>query len=108
MVQGVTVPTHILRHTWDALIAPCDSDFVQNVRVGDFIFDHAIIRCQWDFSWPATSTERLVSYCQYHKIDTDHFCNELNNIPFVLSPGETVSELHDQYVNVLTHIHSHT
>ena len=43
---SVSCPTHILGHTLDILISPCDYDFVRNVSVGDFISDHDAIRCQ--------------------------------------------------------------
>ena len=36
LVQSVSGPTHILGHTLDVLITPCDSDFVHNVSDGDF------------------------------------------------------------------------
>ena len=36
LVQSVSGPTHLLGHTLDVLISPCDSDFVRNVSVGDF------------------------------------------------------------------------
>ena len=51
-------PTHILGHTLDVLISLCDSDFVHNVNVGDFISDQAAIRCQLDFSHPTTCIEK--------------------------------------------------
>ena len=51
--------THILGHTLDILISLCDSDFVRNVSVGDFISDHAAIRCQLDFSHTSTSIEKM-------------------------------------------------
>ena len=35
LVQSVSGPTHLLGHTLDVLISPCDSDFVRNVSVGD-------------------------------------------------------------------------
>ena len=41
--QCVSGLTHILGHTLDILISPCDSDFVRNVNVGDIISDHAAI-----------------------------------------------------------------
>ena len=40
LVQSVRGPTHLLGHTLDVLISPCDSDFLHNVSVGDFISDH--------------------------------------------------------------------
>ena len=58
LVQSVSGPTHLLGHTLDVLISPCDSDFVRNVSVGDFISDHAAIRCQLDFSRPPTSIDK--------------------------------------------------
>ena len=73
--QCVSGPTHILGHTLDVLISPCDSDFVRNVNVGDFISDHAAIRCQLDFS----CIDKMVSYRRYHRIDIDQFRNDLSN-----------------------------
>ena len=86
LVQGVGGPSHILGHTLDVLISPCDSDFVRNVSVGDFISDHAAIRCQLDFSHPSTSIDKLVSYCWYHKIKIDQFCKDLNTIYHLFCP----------------------
>ena len=80
------------------MISPCDSDFVRNVHVGDFISDHAAIRCQLDFSHPTTCIEKMVPYRRYHRIDINQFRNDLSNIPFVLSPGGTAAELFDQYL----------
>ena len=90
------------------MISPYDSHFVWNVSVSDFISDHVAIRCQLDLSHPSTSIEKSVSYCQYRKIDIDQFCNDLNNIPFVLSPERISTKLYDQYANVLTHVFSKT
>ena len=39
-----------------------------------------------------------VSYCSYHKIDMQKFCDDLGNISFVLSPASTAADLNDQYV----------
>ena len=66
------------------------------VSVGDFISDHAAIRCQLNFSHPTTCIEKMVSYRRYHMIDIDQFHNDLSNILFVLSPEGTASELYDQ------------
>ena len=40
----------------------------------------------------------------YYQINIDQYCNDLNNIPFVLSPEGTAAELYDQYMDVLTHV----
>ena len=104
LVQSVSGPTHLLGHTLDVLISPCDSDFVCNVSVGDFISDHAAIRCQLDFFHPSTSIDKWVSYRRYHRIDIDQFRNDLNNIPFVRSPEGTAAELYDQYITGVTQV----
>ena len=97
LIQCVNGPTHVLGHTLDVLISPGDSDFVRNVNVGDFISDHAAIRCQLDFSHPITSIGKMVSYRRYHRIDIHQFHKDPTKIPFVLSPEGTVTELYDQY-----------
>ena len=102
--QSVSGPTHILGHTLDVLISLCDSDFVHNINVGDFISDHAAIRCQLNFSHPTSCIEKMVSYCRYHRIDIDQFCNGLSNIPFVLCPGGTSAELYHQYMVGVTQV----
>ena len=37
-----------------------------SVNVGDFILDHAVIRCDFDFCHPAAIIEQKVSYWCYH------------------------------------------
>ena len=57
LVQGVTGLMHILGHTLDVLLTPRNSNFAQNIRMGDFISDHAVISCQLDFYSPAAVSE---------------------------------------------------
>ena len=104
LIQCVNGPTHILGHTLDVLISPCDSDFVCNVSVGDFISDHAAILCKLDFSTPTTCIKKMVSYRRYHRTDIDQFRNDLSSIPFVRSPEENAAELYDQYVVGVTQV----
>ena len=40
---------------------------------------------------------KMVSYRRYHRIDINQFRKDLRNIPFVLSPAGTATELYDQY-----------
>ena len=70
----------------------------------DFISDHTAIRCQFDFSHPTTCIEKMVCYRSYHRIDIDHFRNDLSNISFVLSPGGNSAELYDQYMVGVTQV----
>ena len=78
--ECVSGPTHIQGHTLDILISPCDTDFVRNAHLGDFISDHAAMRCKLDFSHPTTCIEKMVSYHRYHRNNIDQFRNNLSNI----------------------------
>ena len=104
LIQYVNGPTHILGHTLNVLICPCDSDFVRNVSVGDYISDHAAILRKFDFSTQTTCTKKLVSYRRYLRIDIDQFCNDLSCILFVRSPEGNAAELYDQYVVGVTQV----
>ena len=80
------------------LISPCDTDFVRNVSVGDFISYHAAIQCKLDFSTSTTCIAKMVCYHTCHMIDIDQCHNDLSSIPFVWSPEGTAAELYDQYM----------
>ena len=51
-----------------------------------------------------TQQPALKKMVSYHTIDIDQFRNDLSNIPFVLSPGGTESELYDQYMVGVTQV----
>ena len=99
----MSVAQLILGHTLDVLICPCDSDFVCNVNVGDFISDHPAIRCS-TFPTQQPALKKMVSYRRYHRIDINQFHNDLSNRSFVLSPGGTASKLYDQYMVGVTQV----
>ena len=66
--------------------------------------DHAVICLVLDFCYPVATTQKLLSYLCYHKIDMDQFCSDLRMIPFVSMPSCGATELHVQYVEGLTEV----
>ena len=50
--------------------------------------------------------QKVVTFCQYHKIDIDKFRSELLAIPFVISPSDDIDLLHEQYISGLLDIHA--
>ena len=46
--QSVHKPTHLHGHTLDLILTPNNSSAVSNVRVSDFISDHALVLGQLD------------------------------------------------------------
>ena len=52
LAQYVNGPTHIHGHTLDLILTPIDSNVISTVHIGDFMSDHAIVKCKLDFSPP--------------------------------------------------------
>ena len=101
LVQSVNKPTHLHGHILDLILSPSDSNFVSNVIVGNLVSDHALVKCRLDFACPAIPKVGSISYCRYHKINMQKFCDDLANISFILSPASTAADLYDQYVHDL-------
>ena len=85
----------------DLILSPSDSNLVSNVTVGDSVSDHALVKCHLDFACPALPKVDSISYCRYHKIDMQKFCDDLAINSFVLSTASTAADLYDQYVHNL-------
>ena len=47
--QLVTKPTHLHGHTLDLILAPQDGSYSHDVKVCDFVSDHALVKCHIDF-----------------------------------------------------------
>ena len=60
--QHVHKPTHLHGHTLDLILTPNDSSAVSNVRVSDFISDHALVLGQLDFTNPSLPTSKTVTF----------------------------------------------
>ena len=97
LLQSVNKPTHLHGNILDLIPSPSDSNFISDVTVGDFILDHALVKCHLDFACPVLPKVSGISYHRYHKIDMQMH----GHISFVLSPARTAADLYDQYVHDL-------
>ena len=89
--------THLHGHILDLVLTPTDASGISNVRVAEFISDHAVALAQLDSVNPP-SHKTNVTFRRYHKIDLDSLCKDLGNCSFVRCPGDTVSVLCEQYL----------
>ena len=99
--QHVYKPTHLHGHILDLILTPDDSSVVTNVRVSDFISDHALVLSQLDFTNPSVPKSKTVTFQRFHKIEMDSFRSDLTNCSFVKCPGNTDSVLYEQYTKDL-------
>ena len=102
LVQHVDFPTHIHGHILDCLITPSDYKGVDCMGNAGCISDHFCITCKLDVTSPPEHTARYVNFRQYKKIDREQMSHDLQNIAFVASPSDNVSDLYDQYVDGLS------
>ena len=76
-----------------------------HVDICEFIPDHAVIKCAIDFPSSLAICQTRISYRRYHRINMSDFWSDLKDMPFVKCPANSVSQLYDQYVHDLSHIH---
>ena len=86
------------------MLSPNDLNFVSNITFGDLFSDHALVKCCLDFACPALPKVGNISYCRYHKIDMQKFCDDLANISFAFSTASTAADFYDQYVHDLGYL----
>ena len=97
--QLVDKPTHLHGHILDLILSPCDQDTIADVKVCDFVFDHALVKCSVAFSCQVAYTPNI---CQY--INMSDFRLDLENNSFVKSPADAVVDLYKQYVHDLGYV----
>ena len=102
--QFVNQPTHLHGHTLDLILSPSDQDTIVDVKIGDFVSDHALVKCSIILSHQAVHTPNKVQYRRYHRINMSNFRSELKNTSFVKSPADSVVDLYDQYVHDLADV----
>ena len=100
ITQNVQTATHLHDHILDLVLTLTDASIFSNVRVAEFIFDHALVLAQLDSVNPPSNKEKVVTYRRYHKIDS--LCKDLGNCSFVRRPGDIVSVLCEQYLGDLS------
>ena len=93
ITQNVQTATHLHGHILDLVLTPTDASVISNVRVAEFISDHALVLAQLDSVNPPSHKAKVVTFRRYHKIDMDSFRKDLGNNAFVKRPGDTVSGL---------------
>ena len=102
--QFVNQPTHLHGHTLDLILSPSDQDTIVNVKIGDFVSDHALVKCSIILPHQAVHTPNKIQYRTYHLINMSNFRSELKNTSFVKSPADSVVDLYDQYVHDLADV----
>ena len=91
----------LLCYVLDLILTPNDSSAVSNVRVSDFISDHALVLGQLDFTNPSLLTSKTFTFRMFHRINMDCLRSDLENCSFVKCPGNTASVLYEQYTKDL-------
>ena len=102
ITQNVQTATHLHGHILDLVLTPTDASVISNVRVAEFISDHALVLAQLDSVNPPSHKAKVVTFRRYHKIDMDSFRKDLGNSAFVKCPGDAVSGLCEQYLDDLS------
>ena len=102
ITQNVQTATHLHGHILDLVLTPTDASVISNVRVAEFISDHALVLAQLDSVNPPSHKAKVVTFRRYHKIDMDSFRKDLGNSAFIKRPGDTVSGLCEQYLDDLS------
>ena len=75
--QFVNQPTHLLGHTLDLILSPIDQDTIIDVKIGDFVSDHALVKCSIILPHQAAHTQNKVKYRRYHRINMSDFRSDL-------------------------------
>ena len=55
--QLVDKPTHLHGHILDLILSPCDQDTIADVKICDFVSDHALVKCTVAFSCQVAHTQ---------------------------------------------------
>ena len=99
--QLLNQPTHLHGHTLDLILSPSDQDTIVDVKICDFVSDHALVKCSIVLPHQAAHIPNKAHYRRYHRIKMSNFCSDLKNTSFVKSPANAVVDLYEQYVHDL-------
>ena len=83
ITQNVQTAIHLHSHILDLVLTPTDASVISNVRVAEFISDHALVLAQLDSVNPPSHKAKVVTFRRHHKIDMDSFCKDLGHSAFV-------------------------
>ena len=101
--QVVDKPTHLHGHIFDLILSPSDQDTIADVKICDFVSDHALVKCTVAFPCQVAHTPNIVQYRRYHHINMSDR-SDLKNTSFVKSPVDAVVDLYKQYVHGLGNV----
>ena len=79
-------------------------DTIVDVKICDFVSDHALVKCLTILLHQAAHTPNKVQYRRYHHISICDFRSDLKNTFFVKSPANAVVDLYGQYVHDLVDV----
>ena len=104
MKQVVNKPTHLHGHILDLILSLSDQNTIADVKICDFVSDHALVKCTAAFPCQVAHTPNIVQYRRYHRINMSDFCSDRKNASFVKSPVDAVVDLYEQYVHDLGNV----
>ena len=93
-------PTHLHGHIMDLILSPVTRT-IADVKICDFVSDHALVNCSVAFICQVPHTPNIVQYRRYHYINMYYLHLDLKNLSFVNSPADAVVDLYEQYVHDL-------
>ena len=102
--QLVDKPTHLHGHILDLILSPSEQDTIADVKICDFVSDHALVKCSVAFPCKVVHTPNIIQYRRYHHINMSDFRLDLQNTSFVRSPADAVVDLYKQYAHDLGHV----
>ena len=71
--QLVSHPTHLHGHILDLILSPSDQDTIVDVKICDFVSDHALVKCSIAFPHQVAHIPSKVQYRRYHRIHMSVF-----------------------------------
>ena len=95
--QLINQPTHLHGHILDLILSPSDQDTIVDVKICDFVSDHALVKCSIAFPRQVAHIQSKVQHRRYHRSD-------LKYTSFIKSPADTVVDLYEQYVHDLGNV----
>ena len=104
LTQLVNQPTHLHGHIFDLILSPSDQDAIVDIKICDFVSDHALVKCLIAFPHQVAHIQSKVQYRRYHHINMTDFRSDLKNTSFIKSPADAVVDFYEQYVHDLGNI----
>ena len=83
LIQHVNEMTHIKGHVLDLILSrEVDDLCIANVRVGDAVSDHFLVRCNLSIKRPQ-KTKRTITYRNLKTLDIADFSSDVSDLPLV-------------------------